>query len=150
MPSVSSSIAIALDLPVPVRRAGRDQPILSAAFGIDGRQWFNNGEGTFHAVRSRWSGSTRRPAFLADHEFLDLSWWDWLSGPSWSMVVIIMLVIWTTSGTFMLMFLAGLQNVPDEVHEAAAIDGATAWQPFRQVTLPMLRRHVDPGASPSG
>ncbi len=45
------------------------------------------------------------------------------------MLVIIMLVIWTTSGTFMLMFLAGLQTVPDEVHEAAAIDGATGGRP---------------------
>ena len=50
-----------------------------------------------------------------------------------------MLVIWTTAGTFMLMFLAGLQDVPTEVHEAAVIDGATTWQRFRHVTLPLLR-----------
>ncbi len=44
-----------------------------------------------------------------------------------------------TSGTFMLMFLAALQNIPEEVEEASEIDGATQWQRFRLVTLPMLR-----------
>jgi multiple sugar transport system permease protein len=53
--------------------------------------------------------------------------------------VIITLVVWTTSGTFMLMFLAGLQNVNEEVLEASEVDGATPWQRFRLVTLPMLR-----------
>jgi multiple sugar transport system permease protein len=61
----------------------------------------------------------------AKHEFLNLSWWDWLSGPSIAMCVIIILVIWTTSGTFMLMFLAALQNIPEEVEEPSEIDGAT-------------------------
>ena len=46
---------------------------------------------------------------------------------------------WTTTGTFMLMFLAGLQNVPEELDEAASIDGASARQRFR-ITLPLLSR----------
>ncbi|MDT4909275.1 MAG: multiple sugar transport system permease protein, partial [Pseudonocardiales bacterium] len=46
---------------------------------------------------------------------------------------------WTTSGTFMLMFLAALQNIGEEVDEASDIDGANSWQRLRYVTLPMLR-----------
>jgi multiple sugar transport system permease protein len=140
MPSVSSSIAISLIFVFLFAQQGAVNRILQW-FGLSGRQWFNNGEGTIHAFLALF-GVEDAPAFLADHQLLGLSWWDWLSGPSWSMLVIIMLVIWTTSGTFMLMFLAGLQTVPDEVHEAAAIDGASRWQAFRQVTLPLLRRHV--------
>ncbi len=53
--------------------------------------------------------------------------------------MIIMLVVWTTTGTFMLMFLAALQDVPQDVVEASRIDGANRWNSFRAVTLPHLR-----------
>ena len=55
------------------------------------------------------------------------------------MCAIIALVVWTTSGTFMLMFLAALQTVPVELDEASEIDGATRWQRLRYVTLPLLK-----------
>ena len=55
------------------------------------------------------------------------------------MCVLIILLVWTTSGTFMLFFLAAMQTIGEEVDEASAVDGATAWQGFRLVTLPMLR-----------
>jgi multiple sugar transport system permease protein len=79
------------------------------------------------------------PAALTDHGFLGLSWWDWTSGPSVAMCAIIALVVWTTSGTFMLMFLAALQNIPGQLDEAGLIDGANRWQRFRFITLPQLR-----------
>jgi multiple sugar transport system permease protein len=56
-----------------------------------------------------------------------------------AMCAIIVLVVWTTSGTFMLMFLAALQNISEEVEEASEIDGANSWQRFWRVTVPMLR-----------
>ena len=62
---------------------------------------------------------TPRPAALADHGRSGLSWWEWLSGPSVAMCTIIMLVVWTTSGTFMLMFLAALQDIPVALEEAS-------------------------------
>src|SRR6266571_2584603 len=105
--------------------------------GIRGPNWLADSRGVFHQVL-RIFGVDAAPDW-AKHEFLNLSWWDWLSGPSIAMCVIIILVIWTTSGTFMLMFLAALQNIPEEVEEASEIDGATQWQRFRLVTLPMLR-----------
>jgi len=49
------------------------------------------------------------------------------------------MAVFTTSGTFMLLFLAGLQNIDDSVNEAAALDGATEWRKFRYITVPMIR-----------
>ncbi len=74
-----------------------------------------------------------------NHMFMGLSLWDWVAGPSIGMCVLIILLVWTTSGTFMLFFLAAMQTIGEEVDEASAVDGATAWQGFRLVTLPMLR-----------
>jgi multiple sugar transport system permease protein len=58
------------------------------------------------------------------------------------MCAIICLVVWTTAGTFMLMFLAALQDLSQDVHEAAVIDGTNRWQRFRYVTLPQLKPTV--------
>ena len=63
---------------------------------------------------------------------------DWLGDPRWSMPAIIVMAVWKNFGYNMLIFVAGLQNVPAELHEAAELDGATAWQRFRHVTVPAL------------
>ncbi len=63
---------------------------------------------------------------------------DWLGNPAWAMPAIILLAVWKNFGYNMIIFVAGLQNVPDELYEAARIDGAGAWQQFRHVTVPML------------
>lgn len=63
----------------------------------------------------------------------------WLSNPSWVMPSIALLTIWWTAGGNMVLYLAGLSNIPDDYYEAAAIDGATAWQRFRAITWPLLR-----------
>ncbi len=64
---------------------------------------------------------------------------DWLTNPNTVLVSIMMLNIWTTSGYFMISFLAGLQNIPTSLYEAARIDGATTWQQFWKITVPMVR-----------
>ena len=64
---------------------------------------------------------------------------NWLGDPNFSMPALIMMASWRNFGTGMIIFLAGLQGVPQSLHEAAAIDGAGAWQRFRHVTLPLLR-----------
>jgi multiple sugar transport system permease protein len=79
------------------------------------------------------------PTALASSEVLGISWWVWAAGPSVAMSAYNMMAIFTTSGTFMLLFIAALQNIGPEIHEAAMIDRANAWQRFRYVTLPMLR-----------
>ncbi|WP_285105993.1 sugar ABC transporter permease [Promicromonospora sp. MEB111] len=64
---------------------------------------------------------------------------DWLGSTAWSMPSMILMAVWRNMGTLMIIFLAGLQGIPQEVVEAAEVDGAGAWQRFVRVTLPMLR-----------
>lgn len=63
----------------------------------------------------------------------------WLQDPAWVMPAIIIVGIWRYTGINALYFMAGLQNISEEVREAAMIDGANRWQVFRYVTLPLLR-----------
>lgn len=58
--------------------------------------------------------------------------------PYWVMPMIAVVTIWWTNGFNVLLFIAGLRNVPPELYEAAALDGATAWQRFSRVTWPLL------------
>lgn len=63
---------------------------------------------------------------------------DWLGDPDWAMPSIILLSVWKNFGYNMLVFLAGLQSIPEELYEAASLDGAGTWRRFRHITLPML------------
>lgn len=63
---------------------------------------------------------------------------DWLGDPKWAMPAIILLAVWKNFGYTMIIFVAALQGIPEELYEAARIDGASAVQQFRHVTLPML------------
>ncbi|MBC7264295.1 MAG: sugar ABC transporter permease [Chloroflexi bacterium] len=64
---------------------------------------------------------------------------DWLTNPNTALPTIMIVNIWSTIGTMMLIFLAALQDIPTELYEAAAIDGANRLQIFRYVTIPVLR-----------
>jgi multiple sugar transport system permease protein len=63
---------------------------------------------------------------------------DWLGDPRWAMPAIVVLSVWKKFGYNMLILLAGLRTIPDELYEAAALDGAGWWARFRHVTLPNL------------
>ncbi|GIH14969.1 carbohydrate ABC transporter permease [Rugosimonospora africana] len=63
----------------------------------------------------------------------------WTTSADWSMPAVILVGTWREMGYYMLLFLAGLQAIPTQLYEAARVDGATAWQRFRAVTLPGLR-----------
>jgi multiple sugar transport system permease protein len=63
---------------------------------------------------------------------------DWLGNPHWAMPAIILLAVWKNFGYNMLIFIAGLQSIPEEQYEAADLDGAGWWQRFRHVTVPGL------------
>jgi multiple sugar transport system permease protein len=62
----------------------------------------------------------------------------WLSNPSLAMPSVIAMSVWATVGFTMLVYLAGLQAIPEEYYEASSVDGASAWQQFRHITLPLL------------
>ncbi|WP_455356661.1 carbohydrate ABC transporter permease [Streptomyces sp. SYSU K217416] len=64
---------------------------------------------------------------------------DWLHSTTWALPSLIGMTAWRNMGTLMVIFLAGLQNVPPELHEAAVVDGAGPWQRFRRITVPLLR-----------
>ena len=64
---------------------------------------------------------------------------NWLNDTRWALPSLILMAVWRNVGTLMVIFLAGLQTVPQEVHEAALMDGASASRRLRSITLPLLR-----------
>ncbi len=80
--------------------------------------------------------------FLTSISFGAIEPIDWLSDPRSAMVSIIILSIWQGVGFQMIIFLAGLQGIPEELYEAAQIDGANRWQQFWSVTIPQLRNTI--------
>lgn len=63
---------------------------------------------------------------------------DWLGDPRWAMPTIMLFAVWKNFGYNMVIFLAGLQAIPQDLYEAARIDGASKWRQFLHITLPML------------
>ena len=63
---------------------------------------------------------------------------DWMGDPHWAMPAIVILAVWKNFGYNMIILLAALQSIPEDLYEAARIDGASGWQLFRHVTLPSL------------
>jgi len=64
---------------------------------------------------------------------------DWLVNPAWTMEMVVIVAVWWSIAFNVIVFLAGLQEIPEELYEAAKIDGANAWHRFWNVTLPCLR-----------
>jgi multiple sugar transport system permease protein len=65
---------------------------------------------------------------------------NWLGDPTWAMISLAVTTVWWTLGFNFVLYLAGLQEIPRELYEAAAIDGAGPWQQVRQITIPLLAR----------
>lgn len=63
---------------------------------------------------------------------------DWLGDPTWAMPTIILFAVWKNFGANMIIFMAALQAVPQDIYEAAEIDGAGSWAQFRHITLPSI------------
>ncbi len=63
---------------------------------------------------------------------------DWLGNPTFAMPAIVIMAVWKNFGYNMIIFIAGLQNIPEHLYEAAFLEGANAWQRFKFITLPML------------
>ncbi|MBX3001707.1 MAG: sugar ABC transporter permease [Caldilineaceae bacterium] len=140
-PSITSSIAISLIFLFLYQRSGLINQVLEfVTFGAwEPIPWLTDARGLIHIVLE-WMGITLRggPEFLRT-QILGMTIWDWISGPSVALAAIMLMNTWTTIGTMMIIFLAALQDIPDFVYEAAQIDGASGWQTFRNITLPLLR-----------
>lgn len=139
-PSVTSSVAITVLWLFLFSATGPVNRVL-AWLSIEGPNWFFDPRGIFHIVLGAL-GITATDNPLTAVTFLGISGWEWVSGPSVAMSAYILMAVFTTTGTFMLLFIAGLQQINQEVEEAAMTDGANGWQRFWYVTLPMLKPTV--------
>lgn len=138
-PSVTSSIAVCTVFLFLFQGSGAVNELLSW-IGVNGPNWFQDSRGVLWVLFDALGITEGKPGgFLAAHGMLGLPFSEWLAGPSVAMCTLIILAVWTTSGTFMLIFLAALQNIPRELEEAAALDGAARRHVLRHVLLPALR-----------
>ena len=99
--------------------------ILNYLFGLIGIKplsWLNEPRGLFTVI----------------FESIDMRLPKWLGGPSVTLVAISIMTIWKNTGYYMIIFLAGLQNIPKTLYEAAEIDGASRVRAFFAITLPIL------------
>ncbi|WP_415855934.1 carbohydrate ABC transporter permease [Sinomonas sp. G460-2] len=132
-PSVTSSVAITVIFLFLFSASGAVNGVVQA-LGGSGTGWFTETRGVVRVILEALG--VHAPSGTG---FLGLTWFDWVSGPSPAMLVFIIMAIFTTSGTFMLIYLAALQQIAQDIEEATLVDGANAWQRFWYVTLPMLR-----------
>lgn len=87
-------------------------------------RWLFNGQYGLVNAGLRWVGLPEAP---------------WLSDPSWALASVIIADVWQNTPLMVLLFLAGLQSLPQEPIEAAQVDGATSWNIFWHITLPLMR-----------
>jgi ABC-type sugar transport system permease subunit len=118
--SMALALAVALVLNRPVRAGRRPARVLRAAFVLPYMS-------SVVAVALVWQS------------FSGLGPRDWLGGQRTALLVLMLLSIWMQVGSQMMVFLAGLQRIPQAFLDAARVDGANAWQRFRRVTFPLLR-----------
>lgn len=132
--AVPLKVALALVLAVFVERSGRAIGVLRSAFFFP---WI---------LSSVIVGLIWQTILTPNHGFLNLvlGWIGipgqrWLVRPDRAMIAIVMVTTWHGLGVNLIIFIAGLKTIPQSRYEAAEIDGASAWQSFRYVTLPGLR-----------
>ena len=130
-PSVTSSVVITMIFWWLYMKTGYLNFFLTkvwATFGAEwvSVEWLNNPRGLIQLIAGVFGGEIPRNLW-------------YLNGPSVTWMAIMFQNIFTTAPTFMIMFLAALQDIPPTLYEAASIDGANKWQQFRRITVPMLR-----------
>lgn len=95
---------------------------------------------TGSAIAIIWQFVLRSQGGLLNHylKLLDLPTQSWLNNPGQAMWAVVLITLWWRVGFSLLILLAGLQDIPLELYDAAMIDGAGGWQMFRFLTLPLL------------
>jgi multiple sugar transport system permease protein len=128
--SVAASLALALLVNTGLRgitffRTAYFLPVVSSMIAV-ALVWswiFNPEYGLLNYLLRAWFG-VQGPA--------------WLDDTTWALPAMVIVTVWKGLGTSMIIFLAGLQNIPGDLYHAATIDGAGVWRRFRNITLPML------------
>ncbi|NQT58969.1 MAG: sugar ABC transporter permease [Bacteroidetes bacterium] len=130
-PSVTSSVVISMIFWWLYLKTGYINLFMSNIAKVFGGEWssvewLNNPTGLFQLIARAFGG--------------DIPFTQWyFHGPSVTWMALMVQAVYTTSPTFMIMFLAALVNIPPSLYESASIDGATQWKQFWKITLPMLR-----------
>jgi multiple sugar transport system permease protein len=89
-----------------------------------------------------WMFDPTNSAFNYTLRSLGFAGIPWLSEPMWARFSVILVNVWYGAPFFLIMYLAALKSVPEQLYEAASIDGASAWQKFVHITLPMMRNII--------
>jgi multiple sugar transport system permease protein len=89
-----------------------------------------------------WMFDPTNSAFNYTLRSLGFAGIPWLSEPMWARFSVILVNVWYGAPFFLIMYLAALKSVPEQLYEAASIDGASAWQKFLHITLPMMRNII--------
>ena len=124
-------LALSLGLAMLVQESTRWKGLLRTSFLVPSALGLASASLLFYVLYSPIAGP-----------FADLmaAWgFTFLGTPDGALWSTIFLIVWRYAGFYMLLMLVGLQGIPDDVYEAARIDGASRWQTFRSVTLPLLR-----------
>jgi multiple sugar transport system permease protein len=138
-PSITSSVVISIIFMWMFTQGGIVNTLIRGIFpSYEGVTWLDDSNGLFHNFLSLFGITRQTVGDWAGTRMAGITLWDWLSGPSVTMMTIMILNTWTTIGTLMVIYLAALQNIPSSVYEASSIDGATGWQQFRFITVPLL------------
>jgi multiple sugar transport system permease protein len=93
-------------------------------------RWIFNGEfGVWNDILINWFHIIDNPV-------------TWLGEPAWALLCTIAADVWKTTSFVSILLLAGLQSIPQDLYEAHAIDGASKWQSFRKITVPLLMPQI--------
>ncbi|MFE4107313.1 carbohydrate ABC transporter permease [Almyronema epifaneia] len=127
-------VALALNQAFRGRGAVRTIAILpwalpTALIALAWRWIFNDQYGVWNDMLLNWFHIIDQPV-------------NWLGDPQWAMVAVIAADVWKTTSFIAILLLAGLQSISADLYEAHAIDGASPWQSFRQITLPLLMPQI--------
>jgi multiple sugar transport system permease protein len=139
-PSITSSIVISMIFLFLFSNTGPVNGLIRAIFPTyENVSWLSDNTGMLHNLFGVFGITEDTVGAWAQTEIFRIPLWEWISGPSVAMFTIMLLAIWTTIGTMMVVYLSALQSIPDQVYEAAQVDGANAWTTFLKITLPLLR-----------
>ena len=124
-------LLIGLGLAMLVQESTRWKSILRTSFLVPSALGLASASLLFYVLYSPYAGP-----FAS----LMKAWgFDFLGTPGGALWSTVFLVVWRYAGFYMLLMLVGLQSIPDDVYEAARIDGSSRWQTFRHITIPLLR-----------
>ena len=136
VPSLAVELLLGLGLALLLGRVIRGRPIITALLAIPAMVSPVMGAMAWrmmYGVKYGAINNLGRQLGLLDVYF------DWFGSPFISVVAVVLVEIWLNTPFMMLVLLAGLQSIPQELYDSAKVDGATAWQTFWSITLPLLK-----------